>query len=148
MKKNNATRNTLLAMVAGTLFGVLLFELGLSGNGIVGDPNEGVPFVNDHVINGLFTLIGALFISGLKALVVPLVFCALFLGVTSLADPSKLGKLGGKALGLYLITTAIAVVIAMMLTSWIEPGQGLNLVATGDTSFLSLIHISEPTRPY
>lgn len=127
-KKDNSTRNTLIAMIFGTLFGVLMFEMGWSGT-------EGVDWVNDHIVNGLFALIGTIFIGGLKALVVPLVFCALFLGVTSLADPQKLGALGGKALGIYLSTTAIAVVLAMTLATIIEPGAGLNMVATGASTY-------------
>lgn len=135
MKKDNSTRNTLLAMVAGIIFGVLMFELGWSGNNIAGDPNSGIQWVNDHIVNGIFAFVGTLFIGGLKALVVPLVFCALFLGVTSLADPAKLGSLGGKAIGLYLSTTGIAVVLAMTLAVWIAPGEGLNLTATGDSTY-------------
>lgn len=135
INKDNSTRNTLLGMIFGIIVGVLMYSTGLSGNGVDGDANSGINWINDHIVNGAFTLVGAVFIGGLKALVVPLVFCALFLGVTSLADPQKLGKLGGKALGIYLSTTGIAVVLAMALATVIEPGVGLNKVATGASAY-------------
>ncbi|MFY0656149.1 MAG: dicarboxylate/amino acid:cation symporter [Neptunomonas phycophila] len=138
-KKDNSTRNTVLAMIIGTLFGVLMYNMGWSGPGEVVVDGEkvyiGIEWVNDHIVNGLFAFIGTVFIGSLKALVVPLVFCALFLGVTSLADPKQLGSLGGKALGIYLSTTAIAVVLAMSLALFIEPGAGLNQVATGVSKY-------------
>ena len=138
-KKDNSTRNTLIAMIVGTLFGVLMYNMGWSGPGEIAVDGEktyiGIEWVNDHIVNGLFAFIGTVFIGGLKSLVVPLVFCALFLGVTALSDPQKLGALGGKAIGIYLSTTTIAVVLAMSLATWIEPGVGLNMVATGASTY-------------
>jgi Na+/H+-dicarboxylate symporter len=134
VKKDNATRNTLVGMLLGVIAGVLMFNMGWSGNGLKGDPNAGIGWVNDHIVNGIFSFVGTLFVGGLKGLVVPLVFCALFLGVTSLADPAKLGKLGGKALGIYLATTGVAVSIAIALTIWIQPGAGFNKVISGEVS--------------
>src|SRR5690606_1065336 len=51
------------------------------------------------------------------------------------SDPSKLGRLGGKSVGLYMITTAIAISIAISAAIFIQPGQGIELAS--DASFES-----------
>jgi Na+/H+-dicarboxylate symporter len=79
------------------------------------------------LVEGIFTVIGTLFINALKMLVVPLVFISLVCGTASLSDPSKLGRLGGKAVGLYITTTAIAITLAIVFAILIQPGVGLNL---------------------
>jgi Na+/H+-dicarboxylate symporter len=52
--------------------------------------------------------IGTLFINAIKMLIVPLVFCSLVVGVTSMQDTRKLGRIGLKSLVLYMGTTAVA----------------------------------------
>jgi Na+/H+-dicarboxylate symporter len=79
------------------------------------------------LVEGIFTVIGTLFINALKMLVVPLVFISLVCGTASLSDPSKLGRLGGKAVGLYITTTAIAITLAIVFAIMVQPGVGLNL---------------------
>jgi len=59
-------------------------------------------------------------------LVVPLVLVSLICGVSSLQDSSKLGRMGIKTIGLYLLTTAIAVALALMAAYLIGPGIGAN----------------------
>lgn len=63
-------------------------------------------------------------------MVVPLVFVSLVVGVTALSDIQTLGRIGVKALGLYLATTAIAVSIALSLAVLVEPGRGFDAGAT------------------
>ena len=48
------------------------------------------------LVEGIFNVVGSIFIASLKMLVVPLVFVSLVCGTSSLSDPSKLGRLGGK----------------------------------------------------
>ncbi|MEP7703377.1 dicarboxylate/amino acid:cation symporter [Paraglaciecola sp. 25GB23A] len=79
------------------------------------------------LVEGIFTVIGTLFINALKMLVVPLVFISLVCGTASLSDPSKLGRLGGKAVGLYITTTAVAITLAIVFAIIVQPGVGLNL---------------------
>jgi DAACS family dicarboxylate/amino acid:cation (Na+ or H+) symporter len=67
-------------------------------------------------------------------LVVPLVFVSLVGGVTGLGDVKKLGRIGLKALVLYLCTTAIAIVIALSLAVLVSPGQGMKVDA-GQAAF-------------
>jgi len=81
-------------------------------------------------VDGIFHIGGQIFVNSLKMLVVPLVFISLVCGTCSLSDPKKLGRLGGKSIGLYLLTTAIAITIAMTLALVINPGEGINMPTT------------------
>ncbi|MBW1853433.1 MAG: dicarboxylate/amino acid:cation symporter [Deltaproteobacteria bacterium] len=86
-------------------------------------------FVQSYITDGLFHIIGKIFIDSLKMLVVPLVFVSLVCGTCSLSDTTKLGRLGIKALGLYFLTTAFAVTLALVFSVLVGPGEGGNLQA-------------------
>ncbi|MDG3087736.1 dicarboxylate/amino acid:cation symporter [Vibrio hannami] len=73
--------------------------------------------------------IGTLFINAIKMLIVPLIFCSLIVGVTSMQDSAKMGRIGGKAIVLYMGTTAVAITIGLVLAAVFGPGEGLNMVA-------------------
>ena len=62
-------------------------------------------------------------------MVVPLVFVSLTVGASAIGDIKKLGRVGGKTLAFYLITTAIAISIAIGLANIVNPGSGLDLNA-------------------
>ena len=79
------------------------------------------------IIEGLLKLVGGIFISGIKMLVVPLVFVSLIVGASSIGDPKKLGRVGTKTIMFYLFTTGIAIIIALSLASITNPGVGLDL---------------------
>ena len=72
--------------------------------------------------------IGTMFINLIKMIIVPVVLASLVCGVASLGDMKKLGRIGVKVIFLYLITTAIALIIALVLASVLQPGLGMNLV--------------------
>lgn len=78
-------------------------------------------FVNEYIVGGLFYVIGKLFITALKMLVVPLVFFSLISGVFGIGDIGKLGKVGIKAFALYMVTTAVAIAVAIGIASVIIP---------------------------
>ncbi len=78
--------------------------------------------------------IGTLFINAIKMLIVPLIFCSLIVGITSMRDTKKMGRIGLKAVALYLITTAAAITIGLTLASIFLPGDGLNMVASADSN--------------
>jgi len=81
-----------------------------------------------YIVGGLFAVVAGLFMALLKMLVVPLVFVSLVCGVTSSsADLSRLGKLGVFTFTLYLLTTALAIVIALVVATLIQPGNGMEL---------------------
>ena len=67
--------------------------------------------------------VGKLFMRLITMVIVPLVFSSLLVGVASLGDVRKLGRLGGKTLGLYLLTTAVAVTIGLMVAHVVRPGR-------------------------
>jgi len=67
--------------------------------------------------------VGKLFMRLIKMVIVPLVFCSLLVGVAGLGDVRKLGRLGGRTLGLYLFTTAGAVTIGLLAAHIINPGS-------------------------
>ncbi|MGE4528747.1 MAG: dicarboxylate/amino acid:cation symporter [Rhodospirillaceae bacterium] len=73
--------------------------------------------------------IGTAFISGIKMLIVPLVFVSLVSGVTSMRDPAKMGRVGVKTIALYLVTTAVAITIGLVLGTVMAPGAGVDMGA-------------------
>lgn len=76
---------------------------------------------NEFTIDWIDPL-GQIFIKLLKFIAVPLVLFSIIGGVSSLSDMSKLGRLGAKTLGMYLLTTVIAVGIGLVLVNLIKPG--------------------------
>lgn len=74
--------------------------------------------------------LGTLFIKAIKMLIVPLVFCSLVVGVTSMQDTRKMGRVGLKSIVLYLGTTAVAITIGLGLGTIFSPGAGLNMDAS------------------
>ena len=81
-------------------------------------------FVRDWLEGGLLRVAGDVFVRLLSMLVVPIVFVSLVNGVSSLSDPRRLGRIGGLTIGLYTITTGIAVVLALAASSIFRPGAG------------------------
>ncbi len=77
--------------------------------------------------------VGKLFMRLIKMVIVPLVFCSLLVGVAGLGDVRKLGRLGVRTLGLYMLTTAGAVTIGLLVAHIIKPG---NFVAEKDKAAL------------
>jgi Na+/H+-dicarboxylate symporter len=118
------TMKIIIGMGLGIVLGALI-------QNIFGD-NQ---FIKDNVVNGLFLAGGTIFIKSLKMLVVPLVFVSLVCGTCSLSDPSKLGRLGGKSILLYLTTTAIAISLAIGLALLVAPGVSETVVMATDATF-------------
>lgn len=84
---------------------------------------EGLPFVNKWIAP-----IGTIFINFIKMMIVPVVTCSLIVGVTSLGgDNKKLGRISAKTICLYLVTTAVAIVLGFAVAGIIQPGVGLDI---------------------
>ena len=81
------------------------------------------------LMDNVFYLGGNLFIKLMKMLVVPLVFFSIVVGVASISDIKTIGSIGGTTILIYLITTAVAVTIALFIGMTIQPGVGLNMGA-------------------
>ncbi len=109
MKKLALHWQILLGMVLGVLVGLIMTQFD-GGSKIVGDWIK--PF-------------GTIFINSLKLIAVPLILGSLIKGVSDLKDISKLSKMGGRTIGLYLMTTVIAVSIGLLLVNIIKPGNSI-----------------------
>ncbi len=72
-------------------------------------------------------ILGDVFVSALKMLVVPVILSSLVVGVTSIGDITKVGRLGGRATLYYVTTTAIAIAIGLFLVNVVQPGVGVDL---------------------
>lgn len=116
VKKISLGNWMLIGMLLGFLVGLLL-------NFYVQNP-----FIKNVIlIDNVFYLGGTGFIKLMKMLVVPLVFFSIVVGVASISDIKKIGAIGGTTILIYLVTTAIAVSVALMIADVIQPGTGLNM---------------------
>lgn len=68
---------------------------------------------------------GTIFVNLLKLIAVPLVLASLVVGVSSLNDMTKLSRMGGKTIGIYLITTVFAITIGLTVVNVMQPGKTL-----------------------
>ncbi|MBD3110090.1 dicarboxylate/amino acid:cation symporter [Bacillus sp. AGMB 02131] len=104
----NLTKKIVIALALGSLTG-----LGL---------NIFAPDLFPYLNNYLFVPIGKIFVNLITMLVVPIVLFSLILGTAGLGDPKKLGSMGLKTVSYFLVTTGIAIIIAMTLATVISPG--------------------------
>lgn len=79
------------------------------------------PFISDWI-----KPFGTIFINLLKLIAIPLILVSLISGISNLKDISKLSRIGGKTMGLYLITTVIAITIGLVTVNTIKPGNFLS----------------------
>ena len=118
LKKISLSNWILIGMILGILVGFIL-------NFWVTDP-----FIKNIILmDNVFYFGGTGFIRLMKMLVVPLVFCSIIVGVSSISDIRKIGSIGGTTVLLYLLTTAIAVSIALLIAGIIKPGVGLHMAS-------------------
>ena len=91
--------------------------------------------------------LGDIFLRGLQMVVIPLVFSALVMGVSSIGESADLGRIAGKTFAYYVTTTIIACILGLLLVNVFQPGKGLDLnfqenitsVAATEVSFLDQI---------
>lgn len=74
---------------------------------------------------------GTIFMNMIKMIIVPLVFSSLVMGVCSLGDIKKIGRIGAKTMAYYLGTTAFAIILGIVLALIIQPGVGLHMSTEG-----------------
>lgn len=125
----NLTIRILIGMAAGLTLGVLI-----QWSGVPADH-----FLRAFVVDGLLDAGGEIFIRSLMLMVVPLVFVSLICGAASLGGHGNMGRVGLKTIGLYLLTTAIAITIALVLALVVSPGEG-----AGDGLEATSFQINEP----
>ncbi len=71
--------------------------------------------------------LGEMFVRAIRMLVAPIVLVTIAAGITSLADPRRLGSLGGRTIGLFAATTLVAVAVGMIAATLVGPGVGAPL---------------------
>jgi len=113
--RRSLTVRIVIGMLAGLSSGLILNAIGVRGP------------LGEYVVEGLFHVVGAVFLASLKLLVVPLVFVSLVCGTAALEDVSRLGRIGAKTLALYLFTTAVAITLALLAAVALQPGAGFAL---------------------
>lgn len=82
----------------------------------------------------IFKPLGDIFINAIMMLIVPLVFSTLVVGITSMRDPQKMGRIGARTIALYLVTTAFAISIGLILSTLLQPGTGVGLSFDAEVS--------------
>jgi Na+/H+-dicarboxylate symporter len=153
-KKASLTSRIVIGMVAGILLGTFLQWLMPNGSDKVINLYLFEVSLKGLLVEGIFEVIGQIFMASLRMLVVPLVFVSLVCGVCSLQDTSKLGRIGGKAIALYLATTAIAISFAIFIALIIAPGEGVNMVTNSSftgreaPSLAQVLIQMFPTNPF
>ncbi|MDO8342925.1 MAG: dicarboxylate/amino acid:cation symporter [Cellvibrio sp.] len=126
------TNKILLGMVLGVLVGVMLnLLLGLDETQTTATTTYG-QWIQVVVINGVLDAIGQIFVASLKLLVVPLVFVSLVCGAASLGGHSRMGALATKTVLLYLLTTALAIALAIGIALIVEPGAGVDMAVASN----------------
>jgi Na+/H+-dicarboxylate symporter len=124
-KPISLTVKVLIGMVLGIVVGLAINLMGL---------NTPSSFINEYIVNGLFLIIGKMFVTALKMLVVPLVIFSLITGVIGIGDIKSLGKVGGKAFALYMLTTAIAISVGITLAASLGIGEGVHMSSAAEFS--------------
>ncbi len=109
MKKIALHWKILLGMALGVMFGWVASSMGWQG------------FVSDYI-----KPFGTIFINLLKLIAVPLIIVSLIKGVSDLKDISKLSKMGGRTVGIYVMTTLFAVILGLVLVNIISPGNSIS----------------------
>ena len=99
----------LIGMVAGVAFGLIAVELGQQ------------QFVKDWV-----KPFGTIFVNCLKLIAIPLIVASLIKGVSDLQDISKLSRMGFRTLGIYIITTVVAVTLGLIIVNIARPGKSIS----------------------
>jgi dicarboxylate/amino acid:cation (Na+ or H+) symporter, DAACS family len=105
----------ILGLVLGAVAGIATYTLAGSA--------PWVGWIRDNVAQP----VGQIFLRLLIMTVVPLVFCSLALGVAGLGDLRHIGRVGGRAVGYFLISTALSVTLGLILVNLIRPGEGLDV---------------------
>ena len=114
------TLKIILGMILGFITGTVINFFSLDNNF----------YINTYFINGIFDVIGSIFISSLKLMVVPLVFFSLSTGVASFDKEKKISVIALKTLLLYLFTTALAISLGLVIAIFLSPGSGLDLITS------------------
>ncbi len=99
----------IIGMIAGLITGLSMDQLGFN-----------------YIVSDWIAPFGRMFIDLLKLIAVPLIFASLIKGITSVTDISSLSRIGSKTVAIYLSTTVIAIISALILSNIINPGKSID----------------------
>ncbi len=111
MKKLPLHTKILIGLILGLVFGIASIQLGWSA---------------EFTVNYIKP-IGTIFVKSLKMIAVPLILASLIIGVANIGDISKLSRMGGKTMVIFLITTIISTSLGLLLVNTFQPGKQLPL---------------------
>ena len=101
----------ILGMFLGVIFGIIFSQFDF-GKGLITD------FIKPF---------GTIFIKLLKLIAIPLILASLIKGISDIKDLSKLSKMGSRTIGIYLITTIVAVSVGLVVVNIFKPGNQISL---------------------
>ena len=136
MKKLALHTQILIGMTLGLVFGMICLQ------------SEAMSLFTIDYIKPF----GVIFIRALKMVAVPLVLASLIIGVANIGDVSKLSRMGGKTLGIFIVTTIISITIGLALVAVLKPGYKLpeetrqNLMSLYDANAESKISVAEDVK--
>jgi Na+/H+-dicarboxylate symporter len=110
MKKLSLHWQILIGMFTGVFFALLMVQF-----------DFGKSFISDWI-----KPFGTIFINALKLIAVPLILASLIKGVSDLKDISRLSKMGGRTIGLYITTTLLAVTTGLVAVNTLQPGTSIS----------------------
>ena len=110
MKKLELHWKILLGMALGVIFGLIMANFDFGKN-----------FISDWI-----KPFGTIFINSLKLIAIPLILASLVKGISDLKDISKLSKMGGVTISIYIATTVLAVTIGLIVVNVIKPGDSIS----------------------
>ena len=110
MKKLALHWKILIGMALGVVFALIMVNF-----------DFGKEFIKDWI-----KPFGTIFINSLKLIAIPLILAALIKGVSDLKDISKLSRMGGRTIIIYITTTVIAVSIGLVLVNIVKPGNSIS----------------------
>lgn len=100
----------LIAIAAAALIGSLVNSANSQGMAIGG------------YAQATFDFVGTMFLNGLKMIIVPLILSSIICGVASMGSGEDLGRLGGKTIGFYMISSLLAILVGLLVVNIISPG--------------------------
>ncbi|MEE1073468.1 MAG: dicarboxylate/amino acid:cation symporter [Cellulosilyticum sp.] len=115
MKKLTLPGKILIALISGITFGLLLSCI------------DSTLIKQTILIDGILKLLGTGFLNAIKLLVAPLVFVSIVYATSSLKEIKQIGRIGLKTLIFYITTTALAIILSLIMANIINPGKGVHI---------------------
>ncbi|MGM7722650.1 cation:dicarboxylate symporter family transporter [Metabacillus sp. Hm71] len=108
----------------------------------------GAIFYGNEQVASYLQPIGDIFLRLIKMIVVPIVISSIIVGVASVGDTKKLGRLGGKTILYFEIITTIAIILGLAVANIFQPGAGVDMGAIEKTDINSYVETSEDVESH